>query len=101
MESTVDGSLVLKNQENILNAAQQAGPYLLKTYVKGSPAPTNFASFVDAPLGQDVPNLVLIEIKSSDNVDDIIKQQKALGRALVCNLPAYVSGRESQVATFR
>jgi hypothetical protein len=101
METSVDGSLSLSAQQNAINGAQQAEPCLLTNYKKGDPAPTNFASFVDAPLGQAIANVLLVEIKSTDVFDKIVAAQKAAGKALVCRNPTYVLGKESDVAAFR
>jgi hypothetical protein len=101
MDSTVDGSLPLEDQRRSLSATEQAGPYLLVSFSKGKPKPTNFASFNDAPLGQDIPTLILIEIEPQDALARIKAQQAAKGKSFIFCSPVYVEGVESTVAGFR
>jgi hypothetical protein len=66
---------------------------------KGDPRPQNNVSFVDAPLGQAIPNLVLVEVKPTDSLEGIKSSQ--IGKKLICCNEAFVGGRETKVAAFR
>ena len=101
MEATVDGNLPLEEQRRSISGTEQAGPYLLVNLAKGDPKPQNNVSFVDAPLGQPIPDLVLIEVKPTDSIDVVSAGQKAQGKKLICCNAAFVGGKETKVAAFR
>jgi hypothetical protein len=99
MEATVDGGLSLDEQRLSISGTEQAGPYFLVNLTKGDPSPQNNVSFVDAPLGQAIPNLVLVEVKPTDSIDGIKSSQKGK-KFIFCNV-AFVGSRETKVAAFR
>ena len=101
MEATVDGSLSLEQQRRSISGTEQAGPYFLVNLAKGDPKPQNNVSFADAPLGQTIPDLVLIEVKSTDSIDVVSSGQAAQGKRLICCNAAFVDGKETKVAAFR
>ena len=101
MDSKLDGGLSLEEQRLSLSATEQAGPYLLVSLSKGDPKPTNLASFAGVPLGQDIPDLVLIEVKPNDSLDKIIADQATKGKGFLFCSPVYVAGTDSKVAAFR
>jgi len=111
METRIDGSHSLEDQRRSLHFAELAGPYKLvsfsradyETLVPGTneKRPLNKASFDDAPLGQDIPELIMAEISPPSSIDQVIAQQKAAGREIIFFSPAFVGGVEAMVAGFR
>jgi hypothetical protein len=105
----VDGLLRLPEQENTLNYAEIAGHWRLTNYAKATsttvdPAtgefkPQNSATFVDDATTK--PRLVLVEVKNPNELPQVILDQKAQGRTLVCFNQAYVSGELTNIAVFR
>ena len=101
MDAKINGSLSLEEQRLQLSAAEQAGPCLLKNYAQGTPAPYNFPSFVDVPLGQPIPDLILVQLPAQTVLAATVEAQKAAGRTLVCCNQVYVNRTPSWVAVFR
>ncbi len=101
MDAKVNGSLSLEEQRLQLSAAEQAGPCLLKNYARGDPSPNNFASFGDAPLGQSIPDLILVQLPGQTALAATVEAQKTAGRTLVCCNQVYVNSTPSWVAVFR
>jgi len=97
---TIDGNLKLKEQELTLRLAEQAGPYSVKTYRKAAgSAKKNRADLVDVPLGQDIPDLEMVEV--AIGTPNAAAAAMRPGKTLAFNDLVFVEGQETQVAGFR
>ena len=104
MDFAIDGSQSLETQRLTLAETEQLENFLLVGISKAAGASTekkNRASFVEAPLGVDIPELILIEVSSNDNVASIIAEQLAKSRNLIFTSTIFVKGRDARVAAFR
>ena len=102
IERAVDGKLSLTDQLHTLGYAENQGPYKLIAYDKTAavaPDVMNKASFVDLPLGQDVKDLVLVEVAESDSIGAVVNGQA--GKELVDISHVFVEGEVKVVAIFR
>ena len=61
----------------------------------------NRASFIEVPLGISIPELVLKEIKPSDNIASVIAEQLTHRRNLIFTASIFVAGKKANVAGFR
>lgn len=61
----------------------------------------NRVSFLELPLGVEIPELVLIEVSPGDNIASIIAEQLAEGRNLIFTSTIFVEGRDARIAAFR
>lgn len=96
----IDGSKSLDEQKLAINFAEHAGPYRLVNFVKDN-KPTNIATFEDVPLGESIPDLIIIEVQQGENISQIVSTQLAVGKNLVFDSKIYISGNESRVVCFR
>lgn len=100
MDAQVDGSKSLAEQQTAINYAEQLNNSQLVSYQKG-PIPANIATLQDAPLGQNIPPLLLIEVPIATSVGTIVATQLATGKQLVFYSAVYVKSIETKVAGFR
>lgn len=96
-----NGALSLEEQRRAIRAEELRGPYKLVGLTKGASKPFNKVTLEDAGLGEDVPDLVLIEVANDEALAQIRADQEAESREMVCYSIIYVSGKETGVAAFR
>lgn len=100
MDAQVDGSKSLAEQQTTINYAEQTNNTQLVSYQKG-PAPANFATLQNVPLGQNIPPLLLVEVPTAASIGSMVAAQLATGKHLVFYSAVYVKSVEAKVAGFR
>lgn len=99
-QMVVDGSMSLEDQRRSLHLQEVTKPCLLSSLEKGDPT-QNTATFNEIPLGQNVPDLFLVEIVPPATLESVKNDQPAKGHQIIFNSTIYVGGREANVAGFR
>ncbi|MDB5764312.1 MAG: hypothetical protein JWQ21_3307 [Herminiimonas sp.] len=99
MNTRVDGSKSLIEQQMAINHAQQTGKVQLVSYQKGT-APANYAMLDEVPLGQSVLPLLLVEVAAA-SIGVAVATHMAIGKQLVFYNAVYVQGIVAKVAGFR
>ena len=99
-ESDVDGNLKLDEQRNTIRYEEMAKNVKLVSYQKRDNV-TNLAKFDKVPVGQPIPDLVLVEVVAPATIETVKAAQQALGKSFIFFNPAFVAGKESKVAGFR
>jgi len=99
-QMAVDGNMSLNDQRQTLHLQEVTKPCLLASLEKGQQL-QNTATFNDLPLGQSVPDLILLEIIPPATLQSVQKDQQGAGRQLVFNSTVFVSGQDANVAGFR
>ena len=102
----IDGNTSLADQRNTLRFIEMSGPSKLLTYTKktspaGSTERVNNATFEGVGLGDDVPDLVLVEVSAGENAVSLIAGQLSQGKNVVFHERVFVSGVEKEVIGFR
>jgi hypothetical protein len=102
----IDGNASLEDQQNTLRFIELAGPAKLLTYTKktsptGSDAKVNLATFENIGLGEEIPELVLMEVAGGQNAVAVISGQLAQGKTVVFHERIFVGGVEKEVVGFR
>ncbi len=102
----VDGNASLADQQNTLRFIELAGPFRLLTYKKktttsGATQKINMGIFEDAPLGSEIPKLILVKIPSSGNAVSVIAEHLADGKQVVFHEHVFVDGKDAEIIGFR
>jgi hypothetical protein len=104
MDFIIDGKQSLAAQRFTLIETEQlenAELVRMSKMTEPSAEKKNRVSFLDLPLGVEIPELVLIEVLPGDNMASIIAAQLADGRNLIFTSTMFVEGRDARVAAFR
>lgn len=102
MEAQINGTFSLKEQEDSLSATENSQNVKLVSFKKGDQPgkKVNYASFVEVKLGEDIPDLVLVNVPP-ERLDSEKAAQQSKGKSIIFYSLVYVGGNETNVAGFR